>query len=143
MVCCDLLFYWIRSEYREHIKHRKLMTIETDLNQIESQDEVDGEIEQVKKYDRSIENQLMCVWALIEMSLMAIVLFLKTNDDHPINFLSAICKTGCQETINKMIAVRIITALMLFIGARMVRMGSLKSFLLIFIIFFCLPFFRK
>lgn len=128
MVCCDLIFYWFRFEYRAIKQHKdklKKQKIETDeieagLDQIDSFDTKSH----VKKYRISIENRLMCIWALIEIILLAIVLFLKPQEDYPKNFYKDVYDdSNYKGVINKMIAVRLLTGFIFFLGARMVRIS--------------------
>lgn len=135
MVCCDLLFYWIRLEYPAIRKHKYLLKKQnTEINEIEAgQDQIDSSDtkSQVTNYTISIENRLMYVWALIEMILLTIVLFLKKGDGYPNNFYKDIFNVDNnhdQEVINKMIAVRLLSGFLFFLGARMVRMTFSNSY---------------
>lgn len=104
MVCCQLLFRWIRSDILEskqkREKGRKLST---------------------KQYYRSLADRLLGAWACLELLLIPFFLYKKHGNGYPDNFLNGLCpKETCAHVLNKMIATKFIAAMLLLLGAKWV-----------------------
>lgn len=125
---------------------------QADIGDIEAgQDQIDsqGTKAQVKKYKIKSVNLWMSVWILIEMSILAIDLFLKTGEGYPNNFNKEVFSiqkdTNDIGTLTRMIALRLLTGFLFLLGTTMVRMNfskwlnrilfSIKSFFITFSLF--------
>lgn len=135
MVCCQFLFYWIRREFHENQKRKQRRTECHRISLIESQsqDDIDGiypnsSSTHTKHFQRTLTNRLVTFWAYAELILMVCVLFAKSNEDYPDNFLNGLCQHGkCERYINKMICTKILSSLMLAFGAKFVSRTKEKK----------------
>lgn len=125
MVCCQIMFRWIRSEFNEH-RERKEKRRKCLFKQMESQsrdEDTDVKIT-MKHFYRSFSNRLLSLWACFELFLLVLFLYKKKKVDFPNNFLNPLCEGGsvvCSNVLNKMIATKVIAAMLLFLGAKSVR----------------------
>lgn len=100
MVCCQLLFRWIRSDISESQNKREKGR---------------------KQYDRSLSDRLLSAWACFELISLAFFLYAKKGNGFPHNFLNDLCTINtCPNVLNRMIATKFITAMLLFLGAEWV-----------------------
>lgn len=104
MVCCQLLFRWIRSDILESKKKRE-----------------EGRSITMKQYYGSLSDRLLSAWACFELILLAFFLYKKQGSGFPNNFLHDLCTIAtCPNVLNRMIATKVITAMLLFLGAKWV-----------------------
>lgn len=104
MVCCQLLFRWIRSDMLDSKKKRE-----------------EGRKISMKQYYRSLSERLLSAWACFELFLLAFFLYKKAGSGFPENFLHGLCTADkCPNVLNRMIATKVITAMLLFLGTKLV-----------------------